>query len=95
VLRGFDIYRWRPRLFLVVDHVWSLRTHLFLKRSNSRLIRRAGNNGWYVPADGPVQVAASDRWEILRKYYLALPFRAARDALRRGRRLYGDWWAGR
>jgi hypothetical protein len=37
----------------------------------------------------------ADRWEILRKYYLALPFRVARNISRRYRRLLADWWAGR
>jgi FkbM family methyltransferase len=95
VLSGFDFKRWQPLLILVEDHVGTLGTHRFLKNSGYRLIRRIGNNGWYVAADEPVSIAASDRWEILRKYYLALPFRAARNASRRYRKLIGDWWAGR
>lgn len=95
VLRGFDFAQWQPRLILVEDHVGSLRTHRLLTDRGYRLIRRVGNNGWYVPADAAVEVAAADRWDILRKYYLALPFRMARNASRRYRRLLGDWWAGR
>ena len=92
VLRGFDFRHWQPRLILVEDHVGSLATHRVLKRNGYRLIRRIGNNGWYVPADEPVRVAASDRFEILRKYYLALPFRAVRNMSRRYRKRLGDWW---
>ena len=95
VLRGFDFMRWRPRLILVEDHVGALATHRFLLRNGYRLIRRIGNNGWYIPADVPASIAASDRWEILRKYYLALPFRAARNASRRYRRIFGDWRTSR
>jgi FkbM family methyltransferase len=95
VLRGFDFNRWQPLLILIEDHVNNLQTHRYLKRSGYRLIRRLGHNGWYVPADELYRVASSDRWEILRKYYLALPFRLIRNALRRVRRLYADWWAGR
>jgi FkbM family methyltransferase len=95
VLRGFDFARWQPLLILVEDHVNNLRTHRYLKRSGYRLIRRLGHNGWYVPGDERVTVTSSDRWEILRKYYLALPFRVVRNAWRRVRRLYADWWAGR
>ena len=95
VLSGFDFDRWQPLLIMVEDHVGSLRTHRFLKTSGYRLIRRIGNNGWYVPADADVSVQASQRWEILRKYYLALPFRVLRDISRRIRRYYGDVWAGR
>jgi FkbM family methyltransferase len=95
VLRGFSFDRWRPRLILVEDHVGSLRTHRFLVGRGYRLIRRLGYNGWYVPADVAFAVPAAERWEILRKYYLALPFRVARNASRRYRRLVRDWWMGR
>jgi len=36
-----------------------------------------------VPDDSAVTVSWPDRWEILRKYYLALPFRMARNLSRR------------
>lgn len=95
VLQGFSFARWQPLLILIEDHVGSLRTHHLMTRHGYRLIRRLGNNGWYVPAGDPTRIEWSDRWEILRKYYLALPFRAARNALRRVRRLYADVWASR
>ena len=95
VLRGFDFHRWQPLLILIEDHVNDLQTHRYLKRSGYRLIRRLGHNGWYVPADEPFRIASADRWEILRKYYLALPFRLIRNVSRRVRRSYADWWAGR
>jgi FkbM family methyltransferase len=95
VLRGFDFARWQPLLILIEDHVNHLRTHRYLKKSGYRLIRRLGHNGWYVPAGDSVSVSASDRWEILRKYYLALPFRVIRNTWRRVRRLCVDWWVGR
>jgi FkbM family methyltransferase len=95
VLRGFDAARWQPRLILMEDHVGDLRTHRHLKRIGYRLIRRSGNNGWYVPAHTPARVSAAERWEIARKYYLALPFRMARNVSRRLRRLLSDWWSVR
>ena len=95
VLRGFDFNRWQPLLILVEDHVNNLRTHRYLKKNGYRLVRRLGHNGWYVPAADGATASSSERWEILRKYYLALPFRVVRNAWRRVRRLYADWWAGR
>jgi FkbM family methyltransferase len=95
VLQGFDLAGWHPRLILVEDHVGSLRTHRFLSGRGYRLVRRLGNNGWYVPVETGMTAAASERWAIIRKYYLALPFRMARNASRRVRRLLADWWAGR
>jgi FkbM family methyltransferase len=89
VLRGFNFGHWQPLLILVEDHVGSLRTHRFLKRSGYRLIRRIGNNGWYVSGDVQGGVAMADRWEILRKYYLALPFRVLRNVSRRLRKGQG------
>jgi hypothetical protein len=83
VLRGFEFARWRPRLIMIEDHVRNLQTHRFLIRKGYRIVRRLGNNGWYVAADMPVTISPSERWEILRKYYLALPFRMLRNALRR------------
>ena len=79
VLRGFDIAGWQPRLILLEDHVADLSKHRFLNRAGYRIVRRYENNGWYVPHDSPVQYRWSDRWEILRKYYIALPFRLLRN----------------
>jgi FkbM family methyltransferase len=95
VLQGFDFDGWHPRLILVEDHVGSLRTHRYLAGRGYRLIRRLGNNGWYVPVETATTVAPSERWEIVRKYYLALPFRMARDASRRARRRFADWRSAR
>jgi len=90
VLSGFDLARWRPRLILIEDHVADLDRHRFLTNGGYRLIRRCGNNGWYVPQRSSVTVAPLERWEIVRKYYLALPFRIARNASRRLRQPFKD-----
>jgi hypothetical protein len=95
VLQGFDLSRWRPLLILIEDHVHSLRTHHLLKRGGYRLVRRLGLNAWYVPAGEGFAIPLADRWEILRKYYLALPFRKLRYASRRIRRFYADRRTGR
>ena len=86
VLRGFDIARWQPRLILLEDHVADLSKHRYLTAAGYRIIRRYENNGWYVPRESAVMCLWSDRWEILRKYYLALPFRMLRNLSRRLRK---------
>ena len=86
VLSGFAFARWQPRLILLEDHVGDLDRHRFLKRAGYRLIRRFENNGWYVPKDATAKIGWHERWQIVRKYYLALPFRMARNASRRIRR---------
>ena len=85
VLSGFTFARWQPSLILIEDHVGSLRTHRTLQRNGYRLVRRLGNNGWYVPAQSATRASPSELLEIIRKYYLALPFRMLRNALRRRR----------
>jgi FkbM family methyltransferase len=82
VLRGFDIGKWRPRLLLLEDHVRDLTKHRYMTRRGYRLVRRTGFNAWYVPDDCPVQFGWDDTFEVIRKYYLALPFRMLRNASR-------------
>jgi hypothetical protein len=91
VLGGFDLARWQPRLVLLEDHVGNLEKHRFLRAAGYRLIRRCENNGWYVPRDTAVTVGPRERWEIVRKYYLGLPFRVARNASRRMCRRAKGW----
>lgn len=85
VLSGFDIHRWKPRLILLEDHVSDLAKHRFLKKAGYRMIRRYENNGWYVPRESAARMQWVDGWEIVRKYYLALPFRVLRNFVRRVR----------
>lgn len=82
VLRGFSIARWRPRLFLLEDHVGDLSKHRYLKAAGYRIVRRYENNGWYVPRESSDRAHLADLWEISRKYYLALPFRVLRNLSR-------------
>jgi FkbM family methyltransferase len=90
VLQGFDLVRWRPRLIMIEDHVADLSKHRYLNAAGYRIIRRYENNGWYVPNDSPVACRMIDRWEILRKYYLALPFRMLRNLSRQVRKPVRD-----
>lgn len=83
VLRGFSLARWQPRLVMIEDHVADLARHRFMIDAGYRIIRRYENNGWYVPNDSTVRCELRDRWEIVRKYYLALPIRALRNFSRR------------
>jgi FkbM family methyltransferase len=86
VLRGLTLTRWRPRLILLEDHVGHLQKLHFMQGVGYRLVRHSHYNGWYVPKDSPVDFGWKDRWRILRKYYLNLPFRMLRDGSRRVRR---------
>ncbi|HKA77379.1 MAG TPA: FkbM family methyltransferase [Pseudolabrys sp.] len=86
VLCGFNIGRWRPQLILLEDHVADLSKHQCLLAAGYRIVRRYDNNGWYVPRESDAACRWRDGWEILRKYYLALPFRMLRNLSRRLRK---------
>jgi len=85
VLDGFTLSRWQPRLLLIEDHIASLDVHRYLTRHGYRWIRRTGLNGWYVPERSAAEIDLSGRLQFVRKYYLGLPFRRMRDAIRRRR----------
>jgi FkbM family methyltransferase len=83
VLKGANLARWQPRLILIEDHVTNLRTHRYLVSQGYRWIRRTGLNSWYVPVDGATMIGFLGTLQFARKYYLGLPFRHARDQLRK------------
>ena len=86
VLRGFTLERWQPKLVLIEDHVGDLSKHRYLTSRGYRLVRRTGVNAWYVPRDSAFRVEGWGRWQLFRKYFLGLPLRKLRNALRRVRR---------
>ncbi|WP_168192781.1 FkbM family methyltransferase [Undibacter mobilis] len=94
VLRGFDLRRWQPRLVMIEDHVADLSKHDFMRAAGYRIIRRYENNGWYVPQESEARMALGDAWEIVRKYYLALPIRKLRNFSRYRRGTIGVAAAG-
>jgi FkbM family methyltransferase len=86
VLRGFDLARWRPRLILIEDHVLDRGLHSDLVSRGYAWIRRTGLNSWYVPAATVPRIGAYGNWQFVRKYYLGVPIRRLREAVRRLRR---------
>jgi FkbM family methyltransferase len=82
LLDGFDLARWRPRLILIEDHVLSLELHQTLQSRGYKWVRRTAYNGWYVPQQDAMTVSWLGRLQFFRKYYLALPTRKIRDAVR-------------
>jgi FkbM family methyltransferase len=91
VLDGFDLDNWRPRLILIEDHVPDLRLHRLLQQRGYKWVRRTGLNAWYVPADNPMRVGWVGWLQFFRKYYLNMPTRRVRDAVRHVRASTGIW----
>jgi FkbM family methyltransferase len=91
VLDGFDLDRWRPQLILIEDHVLDLRLHRLLQKRGYKWVRRSGLNAWYVPAESPMRVGWVGWLQFFRKYYLSMPTRRVRDAVRLVRASTGIW----
>lgn len=86
--RGLDFDRWRPRLILVEDHLYDLRLHRFLTQKGYDLVNRSGSNSWYVPHGTSFPLRDWQiRWELIRKFYLSMPFRKLRVIFKRLRGL--------
>lgn len=76
VLKGFSLERWKPRLLLIEDKVHSLAKHCYIKRRGYRLVKRTSVNNWYIPENAePPYAHPVEKFELLRKMYLALPLR--------------------
>lgn len=87
VLRGFDLARHRPAVLLVEDHLQRLDVHRHLVRHGYRVVKRTGENNWYVPKRHPFHMTTrSERLKLLHKMFLGLPFRKIRMSLRRRKR---------
>lgn len=83
VLSGLSFDRVRPRLVLIEDFADDNARHAFMRKRDYRRVRRTGNNSWYVPAESDFGISLLGRFQLLRKYYLALPHRRLKNALKR------------
>src|ERR1051326_8878145 len=79
VLRGFDIDRFKPRLILLEDMAHDFTRHRYMRAQGYKRVRRTGNNSWYIPEAEPFRLSMFGRFQLLRKYYLAVPLRLIRD----------------
>jgi FkbM family methyltransferase len=87
VLGGFSLERFRPRLLVIEDHLYSLRVHRFLTRRGYRLVKRTGSNNWYVPAKQPFALTTPlERLRLWKKLWANTPFRKLRVFLQYRRR---------
>jgi hypothetical protein len=87
VLRGFDLARHRPAMLLVEDHLENLLVHRHLARHGYRVVKRTGENNWYVPKRLPFHMTTRlERFKLFRKMFLGLPFRKIRFSLQRRKR---------
>ena len=72
---GFSIEYWRPRLFLLEDHVFDHKKHNYMSRHGYHLIFRTGLNSWYVSRSENFVLSLSAKLEFIRKYWFGLLFR--------------------
>ncbi len=87
VLRGFNLGKYRPKLLLVEDQLYDLRTHRYLRRHDYYLAKRTSRNSWYLPVGTPFALTtALERFLLWQKLWLRTPFRKLRRAWRLARR---------
>lgn len=86
VMRGLNFEKFQPALILIEDGVRDLSKHKFLKSRGYKIVKRTSINNWYVPRTTDFQMSSlAEKIGLLRKLYLALPFRKIRLYLRRRR----------
>jgi FkbM family methyltransferase len=86
VLKGFDLKKHHPALILIEDKVHNLQKHFYLMRQGYKLVKRTGVNNWYVPKETPFRMATmGERCQLVRKMYLATPWRVLKLKLRQRR----------
>lgn len=84
VLRGFDLAQHHPAVLLVEDHLLQLDVHRHLTRNDYRVVKRTGENNWYVPKQQTFHMTTpTERLKLFRKMFLGLPFRKIRFSLQR------------
>lgn len=83
VLQGFDIKRHQPAVVLVEDWLHGLDVHRYMVRNGYRVVKRTGENNWYIPRQKPFHMTTlKERLRLFNKMYLGLPFRKMRLARR-------------
>ncbi len=90
VLRGFTLGKHRPKLLFVEDHLTDWKTHFLIRRQGYHLVKRTGNNNWYVPegVKGPA-TTFGERLKLWRKVWPGTPARRLKalwDKFRTARR---------
>ncbi|MGH7992430.1 MAG: FkbM family methyltransferase, partial [Limisphaerales bacterium] len=84
VMRGMNFEKYKPLLILIEDGVRDLSKHKFLRSRGYKLVKRTTINNWYVPRETDFRMSSfAEKLGLLRKIYLALPFRKIRLYLRR------------
>ncbi len=90
VLRGFTLQKHRPKLLFVEDHLTDWKTHFLIRSQGYRLVKRTGNNNWYVPEGTPGPATTfGERLKLWRKVWPGTPMRrlkAVWDRFRTARR---------
>lgn len=84
VLKGLDLARHRPRLILLEDKHVFLNKHRFLTKNRYSLVKRTGQNCWYVPDNiRPPEQTFGERFSIFRRLYLSIWLKKTKLAFRK------------
>jgi FkbM family methyltransferase len=72
MLKGFDIFKWHPKLILMEDHVLSHQKHNYIVSRGYKIILRTGLNSWYVPKSSNYQLTLKAKLSFIKKFWLGL-----------------------
>jgi hypothetical protein len=75
VLRGFSFETYCPSLILLEDFIENQEKHRLMLCKGYKLVRRTGDNSWYVPQAAQFPLTVFGHWQLLRKYRLSAPVR--------------------
>ena len=82
VLKGFDLWKYSPKLIIIEDRMVFLSKHLHLKKHGYQIFRRTGFNNWYVKKTEIPFVAFTTKLNLFRKIYLSSWIKKTREAFR-------------
>lgn len=78
VLGDFDFDQFEIDLVLVEDWGREFTLHRLMRRKGYKRVRRTGFNSWYVSKEKVFSVSLLGRLQLVRKYFLGMPFRRFR-----------------
>ena len=82
VLKGFDLWKYSPKLIIIEDRMVFMSKHLYLKKHGYQIFRRTGFNNWYGKKTKIPSVSLTTKLNLFRKIYLSSWIKKTREAFR-------------
>lgn len=83
VLKGFDLDYWQPQLIFTEDHAYDHNLVRYITSNGYKFLRRTNMDSWFVPKSHPQNPSLNMWYAYFRKYYIGLPVRRLKNAIRK------------